>query len=153
MDAQRGKSKQISMTKSADKDRCRGALVAILTPEQVFLFWNRVIPQLPKFASLHPQRSTATPVQQNPGLSSNEKQQRFLQPPKLPRFHIQTSTSCPQLGLKGPPAAVLRWEENFCSYQEGDGAATRQGRNAGFPWNFNRQCLQCHWGKTLVNEV
>lgn len=138
------KTKQISITKSADKDRCKGSLVAILTSGQIFLFWNSH-PKAAKVCQYPSSEEHCHPIAAAPGLNLSRG---FSSYPNGPGFTLTYGHKLLQTETEGAPScSSLWWEENFFSCQEGAGAATRQGRNAGLPWNFNRQCLQCHYGE------
>lgn len=93
----RDKPKQISITKSADKEKLRGSLVATLAPGQIFPFRN----SHPKAAKVckYPSSDGASP----PGLSPAKKQQRFLQLPKLPRFDTHTRAKHIAFGAQAAP--------------------------------------------------
>lgn len=69
--------------------------------------------------------------------------------PNCPGFTFH-GHKLPQTGTEGAPScSSLWWEESFCSCQEGDGAATRQGRNAGLPLNFDRNACSATGRKLL----
>lgn len=108
------KTKQISITKSADNKNLRGSLIATLASGQTFPFQRRVNPKLPKSANTHPQRGTATPLRQHLASTLPKTSSGFSSCPSTPVSHTPTGkahllqrTSCPKQGPKGYPAAFL----------------------------------------------
>ena len=155
------KTKQISITKSADKEKLRGSLMATLASGQTFPFRKRVIPKLPKFANIHPQRGTATPLQQHLASALLKSSSSFSSCPNCPGFTLTHGQSIsplehklPQTGTEGAPSC---FPYALQKHVMGRGFLLMPGRGRGSHQagqerrlsmgNFNRQRQQYHFGE------
>lgn len=97
------KTKQISIAKSADKEKLRGSLVAMVASGQLFSIPEESHPKAAKVCKYPSSEGHCHPTAVGPSLSPTEKQQRLLQPPKFSRFHTHPWAKRITFGVQAAP--------------------------------------------------